>query len=81
MEATANKAAVSYPGGLKEDQLKVVVAFLSDLDVLALLPTSYGKSLCFSCLPYAFEELEESSENVVVVVSPLTAIMKDQVFS
>ena len=72
MEAAASKAAVrlGYPGGLKEDQLKVVVAFLSGLDVLAVLPTGYGKSLCFSCLPYAFEELEGSSENVVVIVSP-----------
>ena len=45
-----------------------------------MLPTGYGKSLCFVCLPLVFDELEgEDSTSVVVVTTPLTAIMKDQV--
>ena len=31
------------------------------------------------CLPFAFEELERSEERPIFVVTPLTAIMKDQV--
>jgi len=36
---------------LKEEQLKVVTAFLEGRDVFTVLPTGYGKSLCFGCLP------------------------------
>ena len=51
-------------------------------DVFAVLLTGYGKSLCYRCLPIVFDKLlgmggEDGS--IVVVVTPLTAIMKDQV--
>ena len=66
--------------GMKEEQLEVVVAFLSGSDVFAVLPTGIGKCLCYACLPFAFELLGETEEKpIVVVVTPLTAIMKDQV--
>ena len=64
---------------LRDKQLEVIVSSLRGEDVLAVLPTRYGKSLCYSCLPFAFDILEETSGYMVVVVSPLTAIMKDQV--
>ena len=48
-----------------------------------------GKSMCYGCLPYAFDELaansfKDSSTNaepsaIVLIVSPLTALMEDQV--
>ena len=74
---------LGYPN-LKNEQLKVVTAFMQGRDVFAVLPTGYGKSLCFGCLPLAFDKLSaESSQpsagSIVVVVTPLTAIMKDQV--
>ena len=78
MKNATSKAAIrlGYEQGLK----KVVVAFLSGRDVFAVLPTGFGKSLCYACLPFAFELLEETEERpIVVVVTPLTAIMKDQV--
>ena len=82
-QEAANKAAVrlGYPLGLKKEQLEVVVKFLSGRDVFAVLPTGFGKSLCYACLPFTFEELELGGEErpIVVVVTPLTAIMKDQV--
>ena len=82
MKNAASKAAIrlGYEQGLKKEQLEVVVAFLSGRDVFAVLPTGFGKSVCYACLPFAFELLEETEERpIVVVVTPLTAIMKDQV--
>lgn len=65
---------------LKQEQLKVVMAFISGRDVFAILPTGYGKTLCYACLPLVFDEL--ASRNVpstILVITPLNAIMKDQV--
>ena len=39
------------------------------------------KSLCYACLPGVFDALYSSFGSVVVVISPLTAIIKDQVCS
>ena len=36
------------------EQLEVVEMFVKRRDVLAVLPTGYGKSLCFGCLPPVF---------------------------
>ena len=36
---------------LKEEQLRVVSNVIRQKDVFAVLPTGYGKSLCFACLP------------------------------
>ena len=66
---------------LKEEQLEVMVRFIRGEDVFAVLPTGFGKSLCYACLPGVFDALYSSSGSVVVVVSPLTAIIKDQVCS
>ena len=43
---------------LKEEQRKVVSSFVSGEDVL---PTGYGKSLCYICLPEIFDGLREDS--------------------
>ena len=40
--------------GLKTLQEEVVVSFIAGHDVFAILPTGYGKSLCYLCLPEAF---------------------------
>ena len=42
----------------------------------------YGKSLCYACLPLLFDhlyQLEDSQRSIVIVVTPLTAIMEDLV--
>ena len=64
---------------LKDEQLEVMTSFLSGNDVFAVLPTGFGKSLCFACLPGAFDKLRKSNGSIVLVISPLTALMKDQV--
>jgi len=55
-------------------------AFLSGRDVFVCLPTGSGKSLCYCLLPSASDILRGwEKQAIVVVVSPLVALMKDQV--
>src|SRR5512141_2565606 len=55
-------------------QEEIIQDVLADRDVFAVLPTGGGKSLCFQ-LPAL------SRPGLTVVVSPLIALMKDQVDS
>ena len=43
------------------------------------LPTDFGKSLCYFCLHSLFDILRKDRWSVVVFVSPLVALMTDQV--
>ena len=64
---------------LKELQLKVITAFVAGLDVFAVLPTGYGKNLCYACLPLLFDhlyQLEDLQRSIVIVVTPLAAIIR-----
>ena len=44
-----------------------------------MLPMGFGKSLIYASMPFAFDILNASTESVVAVITPPTAIMKDQV--
>ncbi len=55
-------------------QREIIEAHLAGRDVFALLPTGGGKSMCFQ-LP----ALVRADRGLTVVVSPLIALMKDQV--
>ena len=55
--------------------------FMEGNDVFICLPTGSGKLLCYSVLPYAFDDLLNREGSIVVVVSPLLALMKDHVSS
>lgn len=59
---------------LHPKQLEVMRAFLAGRDFLAVLPTGFGKSLCFQ-LP----ALLAPEPRATVVVSPLIALIKDQI--
>ena len=71
---------LGYPH-MKQEQMDVATAFLEGKDVFAILPTGFGKSLCYACLPAALDILnkKERGYSIVVVISPLIAIMTDQV--
>lgn len=53
-------------------QLEIVSAILEHQDVLAILPTGGGKSLCFQVPALIFP-------GTILVISPLISLMKDQV--
>lgn len=56
----------------REKQLDIIQQALDGKDALALLPTGGGKSICFQVPALCME-------GICVVVSPLIALMKDQV--
>ena len=59
-------------------QWEAVEAFVSGRDVFISLPTGYGKSFCYGCLPIVFNCLRDKTSSIVVVVTLLVAIMKEQ---
>ena len=67
---------------LRSQQELVVKYFVQGNDVFVSLPTGSGKSLCYTILPYVFDILRNEVEpSIVIIVSPLIALMKDQVRS
>ena len=76
VEASAYRLGFQH---LREEQKEAVVSFVSGKDVLVLLPTGSGKSLCYSLLPWTFDKLRQTPNmSIVVVVSPLVSLMTDQ---
>ena len=77
---SAAAQALGYTS-LKPEQETALLSFLGGRDVFVSLPTGYGKSLCYAALPAAFDSLlkRRQATSIVVAVSPLIALMKDQV--
>lgn len=64
-----------YPTrNLKDLQLQIIQNLLNGKDVIALLATGYGKSICYQ-LPFLI------TGKCVIVISPLIALMEDQMIN
>src|SRR5580658_8576530 len=76
LDVLVQQALSKYWGfeALRPLQQEVVTAALNNRDAVVVMPTGGGKSLCFQ-LPAVV------SQRLTVVVSPLIALMKDQVDS
>ena len=76
------KAAGSLGYTLKPEQKQALLKFVGGQDVFVSLPTGFGKSLCYILLPRIFDLLRGvENKCIVIVVSPLIALMKNQVAS
>ena len=82
MDNAIATAAYSLGYVLKPEQRTSIFQFASGSDEFVSLPTGYGKSLCYTLLPPVFDLLRGVKEkSIVLVVSPLLALMKNQVAS
>ena len=66
---------------LKKEQTDIVIKFMSGNDVFVALPTSFRKSAGYGILPKAFDSLKGTSNSILVVIWPLSALIRDQVSS
>ena len=66
---------------LKEEQVNGLKAFYEENDLIALLPTGYGKSLIFQISPFLNNIKNNKSDSITIVLSPLNSIIKSQLLS
>jgi superfamily II DNA helicase RecQ len=65
---------------LYKKQQDALFNFLCGRDTFVNLPTGYGKSVIFQMAPLVASRLSNfSDESIIIVISPLVALMKDQV--
>ena len=64
---------------LKKEQTEAISSVLSGSDVLVVVPTSFGKSMIYQALPWLSVYLGQRTSPIALVISPLVAIMKNQV--
>ena len=80
IKSAVTVTAASLGFTLKKEQEVCIFQFASGKDVFVSLPTGYGKSLCYTILPALFDRLRSvEKKSIILVVSPLRALMKDQV--
>ena len=80
IDATISRAANSLGYVLKTEQEQSLRKFVAGNDVFVSLPTGFGKSLCYILLPCIFDLIREvEGKSIILVVSPLIALMQDQV--
>ena len=68
---------------LKEEQLLAVKDLLNGKDVLAILPTGFGKSMIFTVFCFArrkwLNRAGKDGRTSVLVISPLKSLIEDQI--
>ncbi|KAI8957364.1 ATP-dependent DNA helicase [Daldinia sp. FL1419] len=70
----------------RHEQFSAIISSLKGENVLVVFPTGAGKSLCYQIPAIAFEKLDSldgdgsrTEPGITIVISPLIALMKDQV--
>ncbi|KAL1005231.1 hypothetical protein UPYG_G00056390 [Umbra pygmaea] len=76
LAATMNELELAFC--LKDEQKTARESFLFKKDVFAVLTTGYGKSLIYQLAPLVAKRMGLSENPLVFVVSPLIALMEDQ---
>ena len=71
----------SLPFSTKKQQLEAIVNIMKCRDTLCCFPTGFGKSLIYQLLPAVASKLNICPSPVVVVISPLVSLIKDQIIS
>ena len=68
-----NKILMKYWGydSLKSKQIDIISNFINGKDVIGLLPTGYGKSMCYLIPPLL-------TKKTIFIISPLISLMEDQ---
>ena len=62
---------------LRPNQYKVIISFLEGKDVFVTLPT--GAENSYAMPSFAFDDMYSHVGSIALIVSPLKALMKDQV--
>ena len=65
--------------GKKAEQEKALYSLLEGNDVLAVLPTGFGKAMSFTMFSVAARERTLQAPVSVLVISPLNSIITDQI--
>lgn len=66
---------------LKKEQAEALESMFNGQDTFVWLPTGFGKSVCYECLPFLFDYKLRRNNSTVIVISPLISLMTDQVLS
>ena len=55
---------------MNPEQLEVAVTFIEGRDVFSVLPTGFGKSLCYACLPLMLDKfmIKERGYSIVIIL-------------
>lgn len=63
------------------EQEESIREFFKEKNVFVNLPTGYGKSLIYQCLPFVYDILHAKprGSSIIIVISPLRSLMNDQV--
>jgi superfamily II DNA helicase RecQ len=63
---------------LKPEQGDAIKCILRKKHVFAILPTGFGKSLCFVLPPLMLDVMHPETQHISIIISPLKSLMRDQ---
>jgi ATP-dependent DNA helicase RecQ len=84
IDLSLTNSGLCLPEGfkLKEKQVQTLKSVFAKTDCMSILPTGYGESIIFQLLPWFLQrKYHRTSPMIVIVVSPLSSLMQDQVMA